>query len=291
MTVLDESGRTATFLDSLAPATLGENEFRGLAQPGPPRRTYGGRIAAQALLAAGSTVPADRPVHSAQTSFLLPGNTTQPIDFTVGRTRDGESFSTRTVEAVQAGRLIFTMAASFHRRETGLSHQVATHDGTDPDRLPDVTETFAGDEASLRWARTLRDTIGADLRFPRLPVRVYAMRGETTPPHQSIWLRTTSPVPDEEPAQAAGLLYLSDVLLLSTALGPHGRTFQDAGIQFATLTHSVWFHAPLRVDDWFLYNQSSRWSGAARALCQGEMLDRTGRLCATVAQEGLVRTL
>ncbi|WP_019930751.1 acyl-CoA thioesterase II [Nocardia sp. BMG111209] len=290
MTVLDESGRTATFLESIALDRIGENEFRGPAQPGPQRRTYGGRIAAQALLAAGSTVAADRPVHSAQTCFLLPGDTTLPIDFAVGLVRDGESFSTRSVEAVQAGRVIFTMAASFHRRETGLSHQIARLDGPGPDELPELTETFADDEVNLRWAHTLRDTIGADLRFPRLPVRVHAMRGDPTPPHQSVWLRTVNPVAGDDSAQAAGLLYLSDVLLLSTALGPHARTFQDAGIQFATLTHSVWFHAPLRVDEWFLYNQSSRWSGAARALCQGEMLDRSGRLCATVAQEGLVRT-
>jgi acyl-CoA thioesterase II len=290
MTILGESGRTQTFLDTIALTPIGADRFRGAAQPGPPRRTYGGRVAAQALLAAGSTVADDRPVHSAQTSFLRPGDTAVPIDFTVALTHDGGSFSTRHVEAIQADRVIFTMTASFHRRESGQGHQIAGLGGSDPDDLPDLTETFAGDEGNLHWALNLMNNIGADVRFPALPVRAHAARGEITPPRQSVWMRTTARVPDDDPVQAAALMYMSDALLLSTALGPRGRTFQD-GIQFATLTHSVWFHAPLRVDEWFLYNQSSRWSGAARALCHGEILDRSGRLCATTAQEGLLRTL
>ncbi|MCX4092410.1 acyl-CoA thioesterase [Nocardia sp. alder85J] len=290
MTILDEGGRSAAFSAGIAVSPIGENAFRGAAQAGARRRTYGGRIAAQALLAAGATVAADRPVHSAQTSFLLPGDTSVPMDFAVGVLRDGESFSTRSVEAVQGGRVIFTMVASFHRRETGVGHQVAGLDGPGPEELAEVTDTFADDADTLRWALGLMNTIGAEVRFPELPVRAYAARGETTPPRQSVWMRTTGAVSDDELGQAAGVMYLSDALLLSAALGPHGRTFQDGGIQFATLTHSVWFHAPLRVDDWFRYDQSSRWSGAARALCHGEMLDRSGRLCATTAQEGLLRT-
>ena len=276
-------------LNALAVDRLGERRFLARAHEGPPRRSFGGEVAAQAVLAAGLTVPADRRIHAAHTYFLLPGDTTVRTEYTVEDVRDGGSFTTRRVDARQNGRTIFTMIASFHRDERGLEHQLARLDVPPPEDLPGPETTFADSPENLAWARGIMHSLDAEARFPMLPARALASLGRTGEPHQSVWLRSRRPVPDGPLEQAACLTYLTDALLLSAALGPHGRTFQDGSLQFATVNHTVWFHAPIRVDEWFLYDQRSRWAGGARALCHGEILDRSGRLCATTMQEGLLR--
>ncbi|MGW5381875.1 acyl-CoA thioesterase [Nocardia sp. NPDC003963] len=276
--------------DRLTLERVGEYRFRGRAHDGPPRRSYGGEVAGQAVLAAGRTAPADRPIHSAQTYFLLPGDTTVPTEFTVEPVRDGGSFSTRRVEAIQDGRVIFTMLASFHRPEDGLAHQVAELDTPGPDEVPDLTEVFAEHPEALRWTSTFLDALGVDARFPDPPARAHAMRGAAATPRQRVWLRTRQPVPDASLEQAACLMYLSDLLLLSATTGPHGEALRDRELQVVTVNHSIWFHAPIRVDEWFLHDQHGRWAGGARGLAHGEILDRSGRLCATTMQEGLIRS-
>lgn len=263
--------------------------FRGHTQAGPSKRTYGGEVAGQAVLAASRTVDPDRLIHSAHMHFLLPGDTAAPIDFVVEETRDGGSFTARRVEAVQHDRVIFTMTASFQGRETGIAHAVPSPDVPGPDELPTPAELFADDPDNLRWARWLLDNNELDARFPILPTRSAAARGLRVEPRQSAWIRTLQPISDDDAEQAAALAYVSDLLLLSAALGPHGHTLQDGRLQFATIDHTIWFHAPLRVDEWFLYDQESRWAGNSRALCRGEIFDAGGRLCATTMQEGLLR--
>ncbi|NKY31753.1 acyl-CoA thioesterase II [Nocardia speluncae] len=275
--------------DRLTLRRLGEYRFRGRTHGGPSRRSYGGEVAGQAVLAAGHTAPADRPIHSAQTYFLLPGDTTVPTEFVVEPVRDGGSFSTRRVEALQNDRVIFTMLASFHRTEEGLQHQVATLDAPGPDELPDIASAFAGYPEALKWTSTFLDALGIEARFPEPPARAQAMRGEVSPARQRVWLRTRAPLPDGRLEQAACLMYLSDLLLLSATIGPHGEELGDHGLQVATVNHSIWFHAPLRADDWFLHDQYGRWAGGGRGLAHGEILDRSGRLCATTMQEGLIR--
>ncbi|GAB2869476.1 acyl-CoA thioesterase [Nocardioides pacificus] len=268
---------------------VGPLRYRGRTQPGPNKRTYGGEVAGQAVLAATRTVPADRFVHSAHMHFLLPGDTSEPIEFVVERTRDGGSFTARRVEAVQRDRVIFTMTASFQDRESGISHAASPVDVPPPEGLPTPAEMFAGDPENLRWVRWLLESNDLDARFPTLPARSAAAEGLRVEAKQSAWIRALHRISDDEHEQAAALAYVSDLLLLSTALGPSGYTLQDGRLQFATIDHTVWFHAPLRVDEWFLYDQESRWAGNSRALCHGEIYDRTSRLCVTTMQEGLLR--
>lgn len=270
---------------------IGPRRFRGGTHPGPPTRTYGGEVAGQAVLAACSTVDPSRTIHSAHMHFLRPGDTSVPVEFDVEETRDGGSFTSRRVQALQNGAVIFTMTASFQKPEHGLEHQVPVLDVPDPAATPPAEEMFADDPENLRWVRWLTRNIDVEARFIELPARAAASRGLRVPPHQRVWLRSCQPADDGHAAQAAALAYVSDVLLLSAALGPHELTLQGGRLQFATVDHTIWFHAPIRVDHWFLYDQQSRWAGGGRALCRGEIFDVTGRLCATTMQEGLLRVL
>ncbi|MCW2866661.1 MAG: tesB 3 [Marmoricola sp.] len=283
--------KPAGISDAVALEQLGPLRFRGGTHPGSPTRTYGGEVAGQAVLAAGRTVDPSRGIHSAHMHFLLPGDTSVPVEFAVEATRDGGSFSARRVQAIQTGRVIFTMTASFQVPEDGLEHQVPELDVPGPGATPTPEEMFADDPENLRWVDWLTGSIGLEARFVELPARAAAARGLRVPPRQRVWLRADAPVGEARADQAAALAYVSDILLLSSALGPHELTLQGGRLQFATVDHTIWFHAPIRVDDWFLYDQQSSWAGGGRALCRGEIFDPTGRLCATTMQEGLLRVL
>lgn len=275
--------------ETIALEQIGARRYRGGIHPGPATRTYGGEVAGQAVLAACRTVGSDREIHSAHMSFLLPGDTTLPVEFEVEQTRDGGSFSSRRVQAIQKDRVIFTMTASFQVPEKGLEHQDPVVDTPGPEATPTPDEMFADDPENLRWVGWLTDRIDLDARFPVLPARAAAARGVRVPPRQSVWLRAKQPVGDTHADRAAALAYVSDILLLSTALGPHELTLQGGQLQFATIDHTIWFHSPISVDEWFFYDQESRWAGAGRALCRGEIFDSNGRLCASTVQEGLLR--
>jgi len=288
---LEAVRQAGSILDAIHIDQIGPRHFVGPAHPGPRMRTYGGEVAGQAVLAAGLTVPADRAIHAIHTYFLLPGDTTLPVDFHVTDVREGGSFTTRRVEAVQAGRVIFTMLASFQIAEVGLEHQLSELTVPLPHELPSLEVTFGADSEDLRWVERLIGRASVDARFPAPPARCHTVPGHKREPRQSIWLRALADIPASPLEQAACLTYVSDLLLLSSALGPHGRTLQDGSLQFATINHSVWFHSPMRIDEWFLYDQESRWAGGARAIAHGEILDQSGRLCATTMQEGLLRLL
>lgn len=268
---------------------LGPLRFRGRTQPPPSKRTYGGEVAGQAVAAAGRTVAADRHIHSMHMNFLRPGDTTEPIEFAVAEVLDGGSFTARRVEAIQKGKVIFSGTASYQRSENGLEHQVPELDAPDPDDVPSAEEMFADDPENLQWVQWLEEGCQLDIRFPELPARAAASRHRPQPPTQRAWLRVRPPVGDDRREQDATLAYVSDVLLLSSALGPHEMTLQGGKLQFATVDHTVWFHRPIDLNEWFLYQQESRWAGGARGLAHGEIFDRAGHLCATTMQEGLLR--
>ncbi|MGD9658090.1 MAG: acyl-CoA thioesterase [Methylocystis sp.] len=262
--------------------------FRGYSPIPSGRQVYGGQAVAQALVAATRTVPADRPVHSLHGYFVLAGDPATPIDFSVERVRDGKSFTTRRCNATQRGQTIFSMEASFQRREQGLAHADPMPDAPDPESLDDVHALVERFRAFLpeqienwlkrRSALDMRVVAPDDVFFP-----------ERRAAGQMIWFRVRGALPDEPAVHDALLAYLSDMTLLNTALLVHGTTIFDPKIQVASLDHALWIHETSRVDEWLLYAQQSPWAGGARALTRGQIFTREGRLVASVSQEGLVR--
>ena len=267
---------------------LEHNLYRGRSPRATWQRVFGGQVIGQALVAAQRTVDADRHVHSLHGYFMRPGDTTVPIIYEVDRIRDGGSFTTRRVVAIQHGEAIFSLDASFQVDEEGLAHQVPIPDGLpDPDALETQRELLAQAEhvpENIRrfWARE------RPLEIKPVSIEHYTSR-DKLPPHQHIWLRTTGEVPDDRPIQSAVLAYLSDMTLLDTSTFPHGRAVFDPDLQVASLDHAMWFHRPNRLDDWMLYTQDSPSSSGSRGFTRGALYARNGSLIASVAQEGLIR--
>ena len=278
----------ATLLNVLDLESLETNLFRGGSPSDGWQRVFGGQVLGQALMAAMRTVSEPRPVHSLHGYFLLGGDPAHPIVYDVERTRDGGSFTTRRVKAIQHGRIIFTMSASFHKDEEGYVHQAAMPDVPPPEGLPSVAELMSQmldkmPESMRRyWARQHP----VDLR----PVDLSRyMSRDPAPALQHIWLRTNGTLNNDIRLHAAILAYASDFTLLDTALVPHGKLLFDPDIQLASLDHAMWFHRPFRADEWLLYTQDSPNGSGARGFCRGNVFTRDGRLIASVAQEGLIR--
>jgi acyl-CoA thioesterase-2 len=249
---------------------------------------FGGQILAQAIIAAGATVDG-RTVHSVHGHFLQAGRLAVPLDFTVERTRDGNTFATRSVRARQAGETIFTATASFKRPEPGLEHQaLAMPDTPLPEELPDGSELRA--ELAAAAPAYLRRYWEIPAPIELRPVRLdrYQSRAPIEPHHQ-IWLRAAGKPPADALKQAAILAFASDMTLLDTALFPHGRTVFDPDMQIASLDHTLWYHRPFRMDEWHLYVQESPSAAGSLGLVHGHIFASDGRLVATVAQQGLIR--
>lgn len=264
--------------------------FRGRTRPTDMTRVFGGEVAGQALVAAGRTVPAERRVHSLHAYFLRPGDPKTPILYEVDALRDGRSFTTRRVVAIQHGEPIFNLSASFHIAEPGVAHQVPALVAPDPETLPPGEQALdATDDRTREWFAQVRARFPVEVRFPDEPPRLATGRGERPPPRQRVWLRAGRLPPDDPLLHQCAVTYLSDLFLLASALPPHGTLIDDAGVQMASLDHAVWFHAKFRADDWLLYDQEGTWAGGGRALCQGRVFDRDGGLVASVMQEGLIR--
>lgn len=267
---------------------LEHNLYRGRSPKLNWQRVFGGQTIAQALVAACRTVEPDRYVHSLHSYFMLPGDTKVPIVYQVDRIRDGGSFTTRRVVAVQHGRAIFSLEASFQRDEEGLEHQFAMPEDVPPpsalqtqrellekaDHLPEEIRRF--------WARE------RPLEIKPVNLDHYTSR-EKLPPRQNIWIRTTGPVPADRNVQVAVLAYLSDMTLLDTSTFAHGRAVFDRDLQVASLDHAMWFHRPHALDGWLLYTQDSPSSSGARGFTRGAIYGEDGTLIASVAQEGLIR--
>ena len=264
--------------------------FRGRTRETTETRVFGGEVAGQALIAAARTVGPDRTVHSLHAYFLRPGDPGRPILYPVDPARDGRSFTTRRVVGIQHGEPIFVLSASFQVTEPGLTHQVPVLTEPDPDTLPTAEEALRDtDEVTAAWLQQLGRTFPVELKFPTGLPRLATVRGESRPPRQAVWMRSTEPLPEDPALHACAATYFSDLMLLTTALLPHRLLLGDANLQIASLDHAVWFHAPFRADDWLCYEQEGPWAGGGRALCRGSLFDRRGTLVATVMQEGLIR--
>jgi len=286
------AGTHVSALDALVAALklekLEDNLFRGPRASVGWQRVYGGQVLGQALSAATQTVETDRSVHSLHGYFLLAGDPEHDIVYDVERIRDGGSFTTRRVKAIQHGRAIFTMSASFHRHEDGYSHQAAMPDAPAPETLPSAAELIRRFEAQLPdsiKAYWQRDN-PIDMRVVD-PSR-YISR-EARPPSQAVWMRANGKLPPERPIHEAFLAYASDFTLLDTALIAHGKMLFDRDVQLASIDHAMWFHRPFKADEWWLYVQESPSASGARGFCRGLIYDREGALIASTAQEGLMR--
>ncbi len=270
----------------LAPADDGDPDtFVGESQPQPWGRVFGGQVLAQSLIAAQRTVDAARPVHSLHGYFLRAGDSSEPITFAVERLRDGRSFSARRVHALQFGRPILSMIASFQSPAQGLDHQVPMPDVPAPETLPTLGEYYAGLESpeARYWTRQRP----MDLRHVEQPIYLEADPRRTT--SQAIWMRAVGRLPDDPALHAAVLAYGSDYSLLEPVLRAHGRSWSELGLRVASLDHAMWWHRAARADDWLLYVQDSPSGQGARGLGIGRLYTRDGVLAASVAQEGMLR--
>ena len=260
------------------------NIFRGRSPDDKRQRVFGGQVAGQALVAAGRTVDAGRAVHSLHAYFLRPGDPSVPILYEVDRIRDGRSFTTRRVVAIQHGRAIFNLAASFHGAEEGFDHQLPMPSAPDPDALPTFAERLAPLREQLGEWYTRPQPI--DLRLVGEPPGVGHGR---RPPCQQVWFRADGMLPDDGLLHACLVTYASDMTLLDSILLAHGTSWLDPGLMGASLDHAMWFHRPFRADEWLLYDQESASASGARGLGQGRIYRRDGVHAVSVVQEGLFR--
>ncbi len=263
--------------------TIEVNIFRGTSPDDRRQRVFGGQVAAQALVAAGRTVEQGR-VHSLHSYFLRPGDPTLPILYEVDRIRDGRSFTTRRVVAIQHGRAIFNLQCSFHLEEQGLEHQDEMPATPGPNELPELADLLAPDDEVPQG--NFRYPKGLDIRFVSEPPWE---RSDADQRREQLWLRTDSPVADDPLLHAAIATFASDLTLVDTILQRHGITPWSDSVVGASLDHCMWFHRPFRADEWLLYDQHSPTAYGARGLAHGALYSQDGRLVASIAQEGLVR--
>lgn len=278
------------FHDRVALDQIDRDIFTGWCHSGAPLRAYGGQIAAQSLAAAGRTVEQpDRRIHSLHGYFLRPGRTKDSITYLVERPRDGRSFSTRIVRAVQHGETIFMMTASFASSDDGPSHQFTAPEAPAPLDLPIGGPALAADliAADERRALDYPATLIVDLREEDASVPVPLADGRY---ERLTWVRITEALPDDWLMQACALTYVSDLTMVRTALAPHLAEVTPTDLMLASIDHAMWFHAPVRVDQWLLFAQDSPAAGGGHGLARGLFFDESGRLVASVVQESLMRT-
>ncbi|HAN35685.1 MAG: acyl-CoA thioesterase II [Actinobacteria bacterium] len=261
------------------------NLFRGVSPDENRQRVFGGQVAGQALVAATRTVQPDRRVHSLHAYFLRPGDPTVPILYEVDRIRDGRSFTTRRVVAIQHGRAIFNLQTSFHVAETGPDYQLPMPlDVPAPDTLPDFKARMAPYKERMgEWYDRPRPI---DLRH--VGSDPFSRNGQPAD-DQQVWMRADGTLPDDPTLHACIVTYASDMTLLDTTVLPFGMSWETPGMQMASLDHAMWFHRPFRADDWLLYDQRPISTGGARGLAGGNIFTADGTLAISVVQEGLVR--
>ena len=267
---------------------LEQNLFRGRSPQQGWQRVFGGQVLGQALVAAVRTVSEERIAHSLHAYFLLPGDPSQPIIYEVERTRDGGSFTTRRVKAIQHGKTMFAMSVSFHIDEPGYDHQSIMPKVPFPEDLPSEADLKAKMLSIL--PPNIRSYWERERPIELRPVDVsrYFAR-EKRNPEQCIWMRASGRLPDTLSLHQCVLAYASDFSLLDTALIAHGKLMFDKDVQLASLDHALWLHRPFRADEWLLYAMDSPSSHGARGFCRGSVFTRDGTLVASVAQEGLMR--
>jgi len=273
-------------LNHISLEPIEENIFRGKSHSVGAKNVFGGQVLSQALEAAMLTVPEDRHVHSLHAYFILPGDTTKPIVYEVDRIRDGRSFMTRRVVAIQAGRPVFNLSASFQRAEEGFDHQISMYNVHQPDTLMSDKDMLAH----------YRDQLPAPVvRFLELPRPIEFRRVERPNlfnpqkerPARHVWMRAKGKMSDDIREHQRVLAYASDYNLLTTALRPHGVHIMQ--LQMASLDHAMWFHRDFRMDEWLLYAMDSPSASNSRGFTRGSVFNLDGKLVASVVQEGLIR--
>lgn len=264
-----------------------DNLYRGQSYRTPWGRVFGGQVLAQSITAAQLTTPDERALHSMHAYFLLAGDIDLPIVYDVERVRDGGSYTTRRVKAIQKGRTIFSMEASFQIPEEGFTHQQVMPEVPPPEGLKNDREI----------GEILREQAPELYRLTRLerPIECRPTEGEqlytadTVQPKQNIWIKALGSLADSDRKHQVALAYVSDYNLLATALLPHRKQLSRSKMFLASLDHAMWFHQPFRFDDWLLYSMESPSAGSARGFSRGNVFTRDGQLVASVAQEGLIR--
>ncbi|MFD2757210.1 acyl-CoA thioesterase domain-containing protein [Gulosibacter faecalis] len=272
---LDETGARTT-----------QDIFTGKSQWMPHGRVFGGQVAAQSIVAASRTLPDDRQLHSMRGNFLRPGDIREPITFSVERSHDGNSFSTRLVQAYQHGKPIWSMIASFQVESDGLDHSAEMPAGIpQPDELTNAAAqvAVAGESLANYWVHRRP----FELRYVDPPAFLRPTPGRRA--EAAVWLRATGPLPDDPLVHRAALAYVSDYVILDPVLRRHGLAWVDGRLRVASLDHSAWWHRPARADDWLLLVLASNNAHGGRSLTQGEFYTRDGELVATVAQEAMIR--
>ncbi|MGK5628815.1 acyl-CoA thioesterase [Streptomyces sp. URMC 123] len=265
------------------------NIFRGRSPDESLQRVFGGQVAGQALVAAGRTTDGLRPVHSLHAYFLRPGRPGVPIVYQVERVRDGRSFTTRRVVAVQQGRTIFNLTASFHQPEPGFEQQLPMPVVPEPEKLPNLADEVRERLGTLpeAWERMAR-RMAFDIRYvDRLRWSHEELVG--VEPRSAVWMRAVGPLGDDPLVHTCAVAYASDMMLLDAVRVPIEPLWGSRGFDIASLDHAMWFHRPLRADEWFLYEQESPVATGGRGLARGQIFDREGRLLVSVMQEGLFR--
>ncbi len=260
----------------------GESENLGLPQ------VYGGQVIGQALSAAGYCVDSDRTVHSFHSYFLHPGDISKPIIYDVEKLRDGKSFSTRRVKAIQNGRPIFYLTASYHGNEEGFDHQSTMPDIDGPENYASETELAA--QIAHHLPEHIQNTFCVEKPIEVRPVIVTnPLNPQKLPAKQYLWIKANGELPDDPIMHQYLLGYASDWGFLTTALFPHQVSLFTPKLQVATIDHSMWFHRPFKMDDWLLYVIESPTASHTRGLVRGEIYNRQGQLVATAVQEGVMR--
>jgi acyl-CoA thioesterase II len=281
----------------LALEKIEENLFRGQSQDLGWGTVFGGQVLGQALSAATQTVPAERDAHSLHAYFLRPGDVSKPIVYDVDRIRDGGSFTTRRVVAIQSGHAIFNMAVSFQKFEQGFEHQDAMPPTPPPESVPTERDRILAVSDGLpkelvkELPKELIERFARPRPFEVRPIEAidHPFSPTPKPAHRRVWLRTIAPLPDDPPIHQALLAYASDHGFLATALFPHGITIFGNTIHAASLDHVMWFHAPFRADQWLLHVMDSPAARGGRGLVRGRIFTQDGRLVASTAQEGMIR--
>ncbi|CNJ87835.1 acyl-CoA thioesterase II [Yersinia enterocolitica] len=275
-------------LDLLFLEKIEEGIFRGQSEDLGLRQVFGGQVVGQAIYAAKQTVPTDRVVHSFHSYFLRPGDSSKPIIYDVETLRDGNSFSARRVSAIQNGKPIFYMTASFQSQEEGFEHQNTMPDVPPPEGL--MSETDIARKFAHLIPEKVRDKFIGHQPIEMRPVKFHnPLQGSAAEPNRYVWFKANGEMPDDLRVHQYLLGYASDFNFLPTALQPHGIGFLEPGVQIATIDHSMWFHRPFRLDDWLLYAVESTSASGARGFVRGQIYNREGVLVASTVQEGVIR--
>ncbi|EIK52795.1 acyl-CoA thioesterase II [Stutzerimonas stutzeri TS44] len=277
-----------TLVNLLTLERIEENLFRGASQDLGFPQLFGGQVLGQAISATSQTVDAERQVHSLHGYFLRPGDSHQPVVYDVDRVRDGGSFSTRRISAIQKGQTIFTGIASFQAAESGYEHQLTMPEVVGPDELSSEWDLLH------RLSPLVPERVMEKLRRPKpIEIRPVTVQDPANPqplePVRHLWFRADGTLPANPALHKYLLAYASDFSFIGTALQPHGVSSWSKFIQLASLDHAIWFHREVKIDDWLLYSIDSPWAGNARGFARGSIFNRQGQLVASVAQEGLIR--